>query len=186
MEKKFSVAIYPSEAIIQTIKVMKELLSKKIGWYNSKNATPHITICEFTLTETEVAKIRTKLGRVCDSFSPFQVDLDHFGTYDNGAFFIAPKDDSKEKLKFVMKKTQETLRLSNLKKSTDPHISIGRKLTPESIKIASHLFTTIDINFLCDSIVLRELDPAKKQFFVTDTFTFNSNPQPEFVQGSLF
>mgnify|MGYP003612314309 CR=1 FL=1 len=186
MEKKYSVAIYPSEEVIAFIKKMKDDLKSKIDWYNSCNSTAHITICEFVLTEAEVAKIKTKLFKVCDGFTPFQAYFDHFNSYANGAFFIAPTPDSKDKLKPIMKKTQDALLLSNLKKSNDPHISIGRKLTPESLKIASELFTTIDLTFECNAIVLRELDPIKKQFFVIDTFSFNGNSQPELVQGSLF
>ena len=85
-----------------------------------------------------------------------------------------------------MKKTQEALQPLKLKKSDDPHMSIGRNLIPEYLKFASQLFTTIDIDFVCSEIVLRELDPIKKQFFVIDTFTFGNNPLPELIQGSLF
>lgn len=186
MEKHYSVAIYPSEELIASIKIMKEQLASKIGWFNSKNSVAHITICEFKIAEKELGKIKSKLHKICDTFTPFQVYLDHFGAYESGAFFIAPNEDSKMNLKPIMKKTQDALQLSNLKKSNDPHISIGRRLTPESIKIATNLFTTIDIDFLCDTIVLREFDPVKKQFFVIDSFSFNGNSQPEFVQGSLF
>lgn len=89
-------------------------------------------------------------------------------------------------LKSIMKKTQETLKVPGMKKSNDPHMSIGRRLTPENLKIASELFTTIDLQFECNEIVLREFDPKVKQFFVIDSFPFGSNPEPELVQGSLF
>ena len=186
MEKHYSIAIYPPEDVIDSIKTMKELLASKIGWFNSKNSVAHITICEFKITEKELARIKTKLLKICDSFIPFHVYLDHFGTYENGAFFIAPNEESKVNLKPIMKKAQDALILSNLKKSNDPHISIGRRLTPESINIATSLFTSIDIDFLCNTIVLREFDPVKKQFFVIDHFPFGDNPQPELIQGSLF
>lgn len=186
MEKKYSVVIHPSKEIIADIKTMKEDLASKIGWYNSKNSVAHITICEFKIDDSQIDKFKQKLFKVCDTFTPFLVDLDHFGSYDSGAFFIGPSQDSKQNLKPIMKKTQDTMQLSNLKKSSDPHISIGRKLTPESIEIANNLFTTISMSFLCDTIILRELDPVKKQFFVMDTFAFGSNPQPELIQGSLF
>ena len=186
MEKKYSVAIYPSQAVIDSVKTMKDYLKSKIEWYNSCNSVAHITICEFIFDEAEINSIKKKLFKISDTFTPFQVDLDHFESYENGAFFIAPSKQSKEKLKPVLKKTQEALRISALKKSNDPHISIGRKLIPENLKIASQLFTTIEIDFLCKEIVLRELDPIKKQFFVIENFPFGSNPQPEFVQGSLF
>jgi 2'-5' RNA ligase len=187
MQKKYSVAIYPSQDVIDAVKTMKDYLKSKIDWYNSCNSVAHITICEFEIHESEIDKFKQKLFKVCDSFTPFQVYLDHFGAYENsGAFFISPNEDSKDKLKPIMKKVQETLKSLKLKKSDDPHMSIGRRLTPENLKIASQLFTTLEIDFLCCEIVLRELDPVKKQFFIIDTFTFGDNPEPEFVQGSLF
>lgn len=187
MEKKYSVAIYPSQDVIDAVKTMKEYLKSKIGWYNSCNSTSHITICEFTIDDSQIDLIKQKLLKTSDTFTPFQVLIDHFGSYENaGAFFISPNEESKTKLKPVMKKIQETLKSLKLKKSDDPHMSIGRKLIPENLKTASELFTTIEIDFFCNEIVLRELDPIKKQFFVIDTFQFGSNPEPEFVQGSLF
>ncbi|MDR7210951.1 2'-5' RNA ligase family protein [Flavobacterium piscis] len=187
MEKKYSVAIYPSQDVIDSVKIMKDFLKSKIDWYNSCNSVAHITICEFTIDESQIDKFKQKLYKICDTFTPFQVYLDHFGSYENsGAFFIAPDEDSKINLKPVLKKTQQSLKPLNLKKSDDPHLSIGRKLTPENLKIASQLFTTIAISFSCKEIVLRELDPTKKQFFIIGTFSFNGNAQPEFVQGSLF
>ena len=186
MDKHYSVAIYPPENIIAHIKNMKEQLATNIGWFNSKNSVAHITICEFKVMENELEKIKLKLFKIADSFTSFQVHLNHFNAYENGAFFIAPNEDSKLNLKPILKKTQEALQLSNLKKSNDPHISIGRRLTPENLKIASQLFSSIDIDFLCNSIVLREFDPIKKQFFVIGTFAFNGNNQPELIQGSLF
>ncbi|MCD0467086.1 2'-5' RNA ligase family protein [Flavobacterium sp. ENC] len=190
MEKKYSVAIYPSQEVIDAVKKLKDYLETKIGWYNSKNSTGHITICEFTIDDSQIEMYKQKLLQICDTFTPFQVYLDHFASYENsGAFFIAPNQDSKNNLKPVMRKTQDVLKPlkpSKFKTSDDPHLSVGRKLTPENLKIASQLFTTIGIDFLCCEIVLRELDPVKRQFFVIDTFSFGSNPQPELVQGSLF
>lgn len=186
MEKKYSVAIYPSQEVIDAVKTMKDYLKSKIDWYNSCNSVAHITICEFSIDESQIEKYKQKLFKICDTFTPFQVNLDHFGSYVNGAFFIAPNEHSANHLKPIMKKTQEALKPLKLKKSDDPHMSIGRKLIPENLKIASQLFTTIDIDFLCNEIVLRELDPIKKQFFVIDTFSFNGNSQPELIQGSLF
>lgn len=187
MEKKYSVAIYPSQDVIDSVKTMKDYLKSKIDWYNSCNSVAHITICEFTIEESQIEKYKQKLFKICDSYTPFQVYLDHFSAYENaGAFFIAPNEASKNSLKPILKKTQETLKPLKLKKSDDPHMSIGRKLNPENLKIASQLFTTIEIDFSCKEMVLRELDPIKKQFFVIDTFSFNGNSQPEFIQGSLF
>lgn len=186
MQKKYSVVIHPSPEIIEAIKAMKEQLEAEIGWFNSKNSVAHITICEFTTDDSQLDKFKQKLIKVCDTFTPFEVHLNAFGSYKNGAFFIAPSEESKKVLKPIMKKTQKALLTSNQEKSSDPHISIGRKLTPENLQIASQLFTTIAMDFSCEEIILRELDPVKRQFFVIDKFFFGSNPQPELIQGTLF
>ena len=73
-----------------------------------------------------------------------------------------------------------------MQKSSDPHVSIARRLTTENIEKANRLFTTINTSFLCNTIVLRKFDPTIQQFFITDTFTFNSNQKPELIQGKLF
>jgi len=186
MEKTYSIVFY-SKPIVDTVKKMKDFLRSKIQWYNSCNSEAHITICEFKIDDSQLDSIKQKLYRICNTFKTSQVNLDHFGSYEiAGAFFIAPNEESKNNLKPIMKKIHDTLKSFKLKKSDDPHMSIGRKLTPENLKIASQIFTSIDINFLCNEIVLREFDPLKKQFFVIDSIAFGNNPEPEFTQGSLF
>lgn len=186
MDKKYSVAIYPSADVIAYIKQMKETLAEKIGWFNSKNAVAHITICEFTLAETEIEKIKQRLAKSTAAFSPFSVVLNAFGTYPNGAYFISPSPEAKNNLKPLMKKVQAAMRMTKLIKSNDPHVSIGRKLSPENIAIATTVFKSINQVFVCDQLVLREFDPIQRQFFVLDTFPFNDNAAPELRQGTLF
>ncbi|MGG7034245.1 MAG: 2'-5' RNA ligase family protein [Flavobacterium sp.] len=186
MEKHYSLAIYPSESVIAMVKSMKEDLSKKIGWFHSKNSVGHITICEFKATDKEIEIIKNQLIRLCDPIIPFDVCLNEFGSYPNGAFFIAPDEDSKKSLIPLMKKFHESLRIRSMQKSTDPHLSIARKLNPEKLTTARNLFTEINISFLCDNVVLRKFDENIKQFFVTDSFDFNSNPNSELIQGTLF
>lgn len=185
MENHYSIAFYPSEAVIAMVKDMKELLSDKIGWFHSKNSVGHITICEFKASDTVIEKVKQQLVRLCDGFEPTEITLNRFDSYPNGAFFIAPDAVSKSNLKPIMKRINDTLILKNLHKSDDPHLSIARKLPPEQVKIAYSLFTEIDTHFLCASVVLRKFNETIKQFEVTDTFMFNSNPSED-VQGTLF
>jgi 2'-5' RNA ligase len=188
MEKTYSVVFY-SKPVVDTVKELKDLLKSKVhkNWYNSCNSEAHITICEFTIDDSQLDSIKQKLSKISDTFTPFQVSLNHFSSFPNsGAFFIGVNEDSEKNLVPIMKKLHETLKFLKLKKSDNPHMSIGRRLTPENLKIATDLFTAIDLNFLCNEIVLREFDPVIKQFFVIDAFPFGSNPEPEFVQGILF
>lgn len=190
MEKHYSVAIYPSEEVIALVKSMKEGLAKEVGWFHSKNSVVHITICEFKATDAAIEIIKNKLSSVCDTLKPVEVCLNEFGSYPNGAFFIAPDAASKNSLKPIMKpimkRIQESLHKLKMQKSDDPHLSIARRLTPKNLERAKNLFILIDVPFLCDSIVLRKFDENIKQFFVIDEFKFNNNPKPELIQGTLF
>lgn len=186
MEALYSIAIHPSQDIIALVKAMKEELAASIGWFNSKNSVAHITLNEFEANATAIEGIKKQLAQLCDSLEPVNVNLNAFGSYPtNGAFFIAPDDTSKKSLKVIMKHINDGLRVTAKFKSSDPHLSIARRLTPEIVAVANGLFTSIDLHFLCDSVVIRKFNPERKQFEVTDTFKFNSTPViPQ--QGTLF
>jgi 2'-5' RNA ligase len=186
MEKLYSLVIHPPEAILVLVKSMKEQLATEIGWFNSKNSVGHITICEFKATDAAIQTIKNQINRLCDSMTPVDVCINEFGAFPNGAFFIAPDNDSKKSLKHIMKRFNQSLRIPNMLKSDNPHLSIARRLKPENLTKANRLFNTIDLNFVCDSVVLRQFDENIKQFFVTDTFEFKDNPQQEMIQGTLF
>jgi hypothetical protein len=187
MVKKYSLVIDPSIEVKHTGKTMKELLFGKIGNFGSKNSIVHITICEFEIDDSAIEMIKPQVFKICDTFTPKQVYFDRFASFDNvGAFYMAPDDNSKNILVNFMKKVNNSLKITGITKITNPHMSIARRLTPDNLKIATELFTTIEIDFLCNSIALREFDPVVRQYFIIDTFSFNGNSQPEFVQGSLF
>jgi hypothetical protein len=186
MEKLYSLVIHPPEAILALVKSMKEQLANEVGWFHSKNSVGHITICEFRATDAAIRTIKIQITRLCDSLSTVEVLLNELGTFPNGAFFIAPNIDSKNNLKVIMKRFHKSLRVSNMQKSDNPHLSIARRLSPENLIKANQLFTSIDLSFECDSVVLRLFDENIKQFFVTDSFEFKNKPQPEYIQETLF
>ncbi|WP_413998021.1 2'-5' RNA ligase family protein [Flavobacterium sp. W1B] len=186
MQNRYSIVISPPDTIIVLVKLMKEQLAEEIGWFHSKNSLAHITINEFMTTEIEIESIKKQLTAICDTLEPATVHLNSFDTYPNGAFFIAPDENSKNELKKIIKQIHQLLRVKTLFKNNEPHLSIGRQLKPDEISAAYRLFTEVDINFLCNSVSLRCFDPNKKQFKITDTFEFKNNPSPTFVQGTLF
>lgn len=115
MKRKYSIAIYPSQDVINLVKTMKGFLKSKIQWYNSCNSTAHITICEFELDYSELEILKKKLSKICDTFTPFQVYLDHFGAYElAGAFFIGVNENQ------IIKKPQ-------IKRARKPLIDSNKK-----------------------------------------------------------
>jgi hypothetical protein len=71
-------------------------------------------------------------------------------------------------------------------KSSDPHLSIARKLIEEQLQVAEEIFIDCHIEFECSHIVLRKLDLDTKQFINVSTFSFKSNKEFEVIQTSLF
>lgn len=182
---RYSIAIHPSDELIAKIKNMKEQLATEVGWFHSKNAIAHITICEFEANDTDLERIKKQLVRICDSIQPITVKLDSFDHFPNGAFYINPDLNSKSVLQPIMKLFHNSLVVKTFHHSDVPHISIARRLSPENLNKASKLFTKIEESFFCDGIVLRMLDMEMKQFRVIDSFNFKGK-EPLEIQGSLF
>jgi hypothetical protein len=176
----------PDATTIEKVKTMKLNLADKIGWFNSKNSLAHITICEFTLDESTWEQMEKKVRSTIATFTPFKVQLNAFDHYPNGAFYITTDIESKKVLKEIMKTVTTSLPLKSQHKSSDPHLSIARRLNPEQLKKATHMFTSIHETFMCDAIYLRRFNPEKKQFDVVKSYPFLSQFPSTGVQTSLF
>lgn len=184
MEEKYSIVFMPDNATIEEVKKMKLQLAEKIGWYNSKNALAHITICEFHSSDIEI--IKKQIYRIASTCSPFEVELDGYDSYPNGAFFIKPSEHSKVALKNIMKKITTSLILKQIYKSNEPHLSIARKLDHEKLSIAYNLFLKTTLHFQCDKVYLRKFNSNLKQFEIIDSFHFEGIVNTLNIQGSLF
>lgn len=186
MEDKYSIAFIPDSKTSEEVKKLKLQLADEIGWYNSKNSLAHITICEFISTDKEIEIIKKKIARITKTFTPFQVLLNGFDSYPNGAFYISPSENSKKGLKKIMKSLTSSLIEKKMYKSNEPHLSIARKLSLEKLAIAHKLFQETELSFQCDKIFLRKFNPNIKQFEIINSFDFNSEPCSEGIQGTLF
>ncbi|WP_136666701.1 2'-5' RNA ligase family protein [Flavobacterium sp. H122] len=185
MLNRYSVVINPSPKIIDEVKLMKELLAGKIGWYNSKNSLAHITINEFEAPASELVNIKKHLQNITRHLKAEEVLFNKLDTFPNGAFFLGAEEKSKLYLKETMQNIHQSFVYKTAIKSTEPHISIGRRITPENIKIAYALFTTPSLSFLCDRIALRVFNTNRKQFDIVEEFIFQGR-EKEGEQGVLF
>ena len=183
---KYSVVFHPSEAVIETVKELKEQLSAKIGWYPSKNSLAHVTICEFEYENETYENIKSRIANYCRYQIPFEVTFTTFQNYANGAFFIAPDAKSKTKMAEIMKEIPKHIQFPVSHKSIEPHISIGRQLTEAQLKIAYSLFDSVDLNFICEGITIRIFNSERKQYDVLETIPFLSEIEPKKEQLTLF
>lgn len=170
MKKLYSIAIYPPDDIMHLVKKLKELLSDYISWFPSKNSKAHITIIQFHADEKELYIIKSFLTDFCSKKSPFNICLENFKNYLNGAFFIALDKETKFTTRGFMKQLQKNFPMKSFFKSSDPHMSIARQLDQQDIRIANHLFQNLNAEFECDSIVLRVLNENKGQFDVLEVY----------------
>ena len=185
MEGKYSIAFIPPPHIIQLFDDMKDQLFEKIEWFKSRNSKAHITIIEFYASEEQLQKIIEKIQKIADSIISVDVTFDHFDSFLNGAFFVGPNEDSKRKLSQIMKAFHEVVKtVKDAKKSSNPHISIGRHIEDEKLKIAFEIFKEINFTFHCDSVSLREFNG--RQYDIKESYPFNGNPSEAIVQTSLF
>ena len=183
---KYSIVFHPSETVIKAVNELKEQLSSKIGWFPSKNSIAHITICEFDYELATYENIKSRITTFCRYQNPFEVRFNAFGNYTNGAFFIAPNSESKNKMAEIMKEIPKQIKFPVSHKSTEPHISIGRQLTESQLKIAYSLFDSVDLNFICEGITIRIFNPDRKQYDVLETIPFLSEMETEKKQLTLF
>lgn len=185
--KRYSIVIQPSNSVIEEVKQMKELLATKIGWYNSKNSLAHITINEFERDEIELVNIKSKLTKITTYLKPQEVQFASFDVFSNGAFYLKPNKTSRRYLIEIMTSFHQKFSYPINIKSSEPHISIGRRIQPKNIEIAKSLFSICpNINFNCDTIALRLFNEKRKQFDVIATFPLLGEELQDLIQWSLF
>lgn len=181
MTEKYSIVIHPSEEIIEDVKKMKELLANHVGWFRSKNALAHITICEFQASENDLKKVYSELTKITAPINPLTVSTKNFDSFPNGAFYIAIEEESKKQLRPIMKRYHNSLSVKTYHHSDTPHITIGRGLKPQQLDFAKELFENYNKNFYCDNIVLRKFNPEVGQYFVLEKFWFKSEPESQLL-----
>ena len=186
MRQTYSIVIQPSPSVIAEMKQMKELLFQHIGWYPSKNALAHITVNEFEWEVEQVGPLKKHIASLTRSLKSRMVCFDHLDSFPNGALFWAPDTSSKEYLKDVLSDLHKTFAYKTSVKSSEPHLSIGRKIPSEQLKIAFELFAKHpNLTFLCDRLALRVFNTERKQFDLVDTFLFGEE-EPQVLQQKLF
>lgn len=188
MKPKYSVAICPPVEIVDQVMFMKAELAERIGWFPSKNSHAHITFNVFEADDSEIGAVRKYLEQFCRSAVSSEVRFPTTGSYSNGAFYLSPDAGSHLYIKELMRRFHSGFPLkSGVEKSTDPHMSIARRLKKPDLEAANQLFgeRNIGVGFLCDRLSVRMFDEDKKQYRIDCEFIFG-NQEPVVSQTSLF
>ena len=186
-QQKYAIVIAPPQTGLDYVDHLKDELNGAIGWYHSRNSKAHVTISEFTANEDELAKVTAQLKEIASYENPIHLNFEGIGNYLNGAVFLKPDEVTKNEVGNLMKRIQKKLGIINAYHSKEPHISIGRKLSEENLRIALKMFAEVKLNFNCDHLVLRKFNPTRKQYDIfSDDFKFVGASQKPAAQQSLF
>lgn len=193
---RYSIAIRPSQEIIDNVKGMKSQLRAKVeGFFNSVNSEAHISLFEFHAYERDYPLLLKMFRSIAEGLDPLEIEFkgfNHFPT--NGAFYVEPTSVSS---KAIVERCNQFKRDANskiLKGYTEgwtelfgkPHMSIGRRLPPEWVDIAYSIFKEYDARFWCESIAVRKFNGERRQFDLIDTLPMLGKGSSSPVQLGLF
>lgn len=193
---RYSIAIRPSQEIIDKVKEMKSELKKAVGgFFNSVNSEAHISLFEFHAYERDYHLLLKMFRSIAEGLHPFEIEFNGFNHFPaNGAFYVEPTLASSKAIIERCNQFKQDANSKTLKDYTEgwtelfgkPHMSIGRRLPPEWIEIAYSLFKEYDAQFLCESIAVRKFNGERRQFDVIDTLPMLGKGSSSPVQLGLF
>jgi len=182
VEHKYSLVFQPYEKEVDYIKVLKYKLAEEIGWFASKDAQAHLSIAEFYADEQALQQVIKYLQEVVRTEKRQYVYLDSFGSFpQKGTFYVKPTVSSRMFLKSVIGRVIAEMPIPISHVPEEIHLTIGRKLTENQLAIAFTLFPFIDMDFMCDRLVLRQFDSEKKQYQEKMLFPFLAQPKVQEV-----
>ena len=159
----YSLVIFPNSEQLALIKSYKQLLKNHIRWFKSVNAAAHITVIQF---ENELS-LQLHLDRIrefCKTAISQKVTLNAWDSFGESTFFITPDQTSQQYLDNLIINLHHYLGFKA--KNVHAHLTIGRKLDAEKMKIAFELFrnTQINLQFNCDSFYLRRFNEQTQHY----------------------
>jgi len=180
---RYSIVVYPHREVIGDVRVLKDRLWSKVGWYHSRDSEAHVTIALFEANKRELDFYIAYTEDFCYAEKPNFVMFDHLvASEKNGAIVVLPNKNAKPYFNNLFKRFRDGLRYKKVINGSAAHISIGRKLHPIDIEIAQDLFEEVSLNFLCEKIAIRKFNDEIRQYEVIYEFYFLGNP---LKQGQL-
>jgi hypothetical protein len=181
----YSIAIIPDSEATNKVVAKKKELKEAIGWFNTVNTLPYITISVFESDEQAMPDMQKGIAMIAARQPDIKLRFNRLMKFDHGAFCIVPDEESENKLRKLMADFQQ-LPVTNTAINRLPHITIGNGLSDKELHIAAQLITDINLKFEAEKIVLRKLDTETTQFNALEEFPFRNRHLQQIVQQSLF
>lgn len=147
---------------------------------------------EFDTSESYLEKTLVPLfHEIAQCEKEIFVDLDSVASYENGAVYLKPCEETSKLLSDAMRRIVQPLRSRHKINITavagTPHLSIARRLNKDQVQLALNLFSNAKLNFDCKYFTLRKFNKQRRQFDkLPYSFMFlGLAPKPP-IQQSLF
>src|SRR5690554_6928210 len=171
MTAKYSLAIQPNEPVFARVKEMKQELKRSIGHYGSANSAPHISLFEFELEEKKYLIISSYFKRVVAGLEPFEIIFTGFESFNHSVdftYFVRLEESSMQTIINNCNQIRKASPYPLINKFKSPHMSVGRKLTKESLDIACDLFTEFNATDFCTTFVIRKFNIQIRQYDIEE------------------
>ena len=176
----YSLAIMPPAPISDLVKELKLALKKELSVsFSSVNAEAHISLDSFDAEEDHYPLILEEYSRLIAGEKPISISFSGFSHFDGyyPSFYVRIEDNSKEEIRSFYGRVRQNLdpeiKKQYMRKwineTKEPHMTVGRKLKPDWIKIAYRLFPEFEQEFLCSQVAIRQFKPEWKQYRVLST-----------------
>lgn len=171
---RYSIIIHPPQYVIDEVNALKQKLYDVIGWYHSCRSLAHITVNLFSCNGQTISVWENVVAQYVQHTTAFEACFDRAMGFSNGAFVLLPGEDSYQKLRMLMKGFLQHIPAPAFGKSSKPHISIARKLSPEQALQAQALITQAEVRFLIDNFTIRKFNPEQGQYDIHKQFLFGN------------
>lgn len=189
-----SIVIHPPAPVQGYVNKCKRELHQALHktWFHSLNSAAHISFVTFPAAVLQ--KHLSAIADFCRQTAPLTISLDGFDAFpESGAFYLRPDRPSRAALQPVMKAFRKATAIGAGAYSTEPHISIGRKLDKDQLGVARALFAGASpaLRFECRSLWLRRRNEHSRQYELFQEFPLtgsntHSDRLPQGWQASLF
>ncbi|OSZ82644.1 hypothetical protein CAP35_05105 [Chitinophagaceae bacterium IBVUCB1] len=182
----YSIAILPDAEATAKVVAKKKQLKEAIGWFNTVNTLPYITISTFEAGDIDtLPDLLKKMAGIAARQPDIKLRFNQLMKFDHGAFCIVPDEESETKLRKLMADFQQ-LPVTNTATNRVPHITIGNGLSDKELRIAGELITDISLRFQACSIAFRKLNTEADQYDMIEEFPFRNGYLQQVAQQSLF
>jgi 2'-5' RNA ligase len=189
---EYLLTLQPQEDFYNTIMDLKRQFADTYEHPMAAFLKPNLTLVKFMQFEMEEPRIVQKLQHIAASITPFNVDLDGFGSFPTNTVYINVKiNKSIARLVKELKQAQHLVKFDEEHAPhfiADPHIIVAKKLLPWQFEKSWIEYSNTPFNgsFITNNVVLLKRKVGNKSYSMAANFPFLGKEKVRLQQACLF